>query len=89
MIEFYRHQYRGLKYRPNVMVKKDFRKIDHLILDSNNKIIGKADFTPYCFMSKVDFQNYVDLGCPKRSTEMSNPFSSDSLRKKINKGKSS
>lgn len=84
MIEYYQYQYQGFKYRPEVKEKKGIRIVEHVILKENESI-AKADFSPYCFMSLVDFKNYIDLGRPKRAEGMSNPYSSDSLRRKINK----
>ncbi|NBP02418.1 MAG: hypothetical protein EBU90_20335 [Proteobacteria bacterium] len=86
MISYYQYQYRGLSYKPKVTEKNSVRKVEHFIFDEKGKLVKKADFTPYCFMSKVDFKNYVELGLPKRDDSMINAFSSDSLRKKINKG---
>ena len=84
MIEYYQYQYRGFKYRPKVTEKKEIRVIEHVVLTSENKS-SFADFSPYCFMSQVDFKNYIDLGLPKRAEGMINPYSSDTLRRKINK----
>jgi hypothetical protein len=54
----------------------------YLVLDESGEVI-EPDFTPWCYMSKIDVQNYVMLGKPSRFHEY-RPLSSTDLRKMIN-----
>lgn len=63
------YRYKNKIYKPNVLedYEKDVYKVTHWIEDvEDSSTRFEADFTPYHTMSKVDFQMYVDLGCPAR-----------------------
>lgn len=83
--EYYHYTYRKYKYSPKVIIRRDTRKIEHEIFDSEGNLVKVADFTPYCFMSQIDFQHYVDLSFPNRDSGMILPFSSHTLRMKYSK----
>lgn len=85
--EFTQIKYRidSYQYIGSIEVESDTYKVEHRIVDSSTGKIVFPDFTPYCFMSKVDFQNYISLGCPDRVVSY-RPLSSDDLRKLNKKG---
>ena len=72
--------YQGYMYIPHEKVTGDKYKIFHEIQDMKSGERMTADFTPYCFMSKIDFINFVNLGFPNRGGDVG-PLSSDRLRK--------
>ena len=69
------YQYTGMSTTDD-----DTYKVEHRIVDSSKGKIVFPDFTPYCFMSKEDFEKYIRLGCPDRVVPY-RPLSSDDLRK--------
>ena len=76
-----KYTYKDFVYMPDVTedYEQDVYNVEHWIqLPSGNKI--KADFTPYVVMSKIDFETYVDLECPKRMVQH-RPMSSHDLRR--------
>ena len=76
----------GWTYISEVEVKRDKRKVIHTIVNDSTRETITPDFTQYCFMSKIDFQNYIDLEFPDRGWR-SRPLSSDDLRRMKNAGK--
>lgn len=70
----------GYTYRPAEKASADSFSILHLLVEEENGKIYEPDFTPWCYMSKVDVQNYLYLGMPKRLHEY-RPLSSNDLRK--------
>lgn len=79
----YKHKYNGFSYEPAQVGRGDKYKLVHSVtrLSTNEK--HEAEFTPYCYMSKIDFENYVDLSCP--ASHGVRPLSSDTLRRMKNK----
>ena len=66
------YRYKGMVYRPEVLedLKKDTYEVVHWVEDLHLDVqMMKVDFTPYHRMSKVDFETWVDLGCPKAPAE--------------------
>lgn len=71
-------KYKGYSYEPLVYDEDDHWYISHLISPDKGQYFF-ARFTPYCFMSKVDFKNYIEAGCPDKPD--GGYWASDSLRK--------
>ena len=66
------YTYKGFSYRPEVLedLKKDTYQVVHWVEDQH--LDGReftADFTKYHKMSRVDFENYVNLKCPRAPGE--------------------
>jgi len=79
----YKHKYNGFSYEPVQSGKGDKYNLVHNVTNTQTNETFQAEFTPYCHMSKIDFENYIDLGCPpKREVRM---LSSDTLRRMKNK----
>jgi len=79
----YKHKYNGFSYEPVQLGSDDEFILTHYVTELASNRVFEAQFTPYCHMSRVDFENYVDLGCPPaRETR---PLSSDTLRRMKNK----
>jgi hypothetical protein len=76
------HKYLDYMYTPFEEVEHDGDniKIWHDIKNIKTGEQMTADFTPYCYMSKNDFKNFVDLGFPGRKGSVS-PLNSDTLRR--------
>lgn len=66
--------------RENENAKRDTFSIDHYLVNTVTGEVVEPDFTCWCYMSKVDVQNYIELGFPARRMEY-RPLSSDDLRK--------
>lgn len=66
--------------RENHNIKKDLFSIDHYLVNRETGEVIEPDFTCWCFMSKIDVQNYISLSFPKRRMSY-RPLSSDDLRK--------
>ena len=80
----YKHE--GYEYIGTAVgAEKDTYSVEHRIVETSTGKIFFPDFTSYCFMSKVDFQNFIKLGMPKRVVEY-RPLSSDDIRKLNKKG---
>jgi len=82
----FNHKYLNYVYLPYEEIVDDNFKIWHEIENVKTGERMTADFTPYCFMSKIDFKNFVDLGFPHRGGDVS-PLSPDKLRKMRNEVK--
>ena len=80
-----RYTHEGYQYIGTSTSDLDEYKVEHRIVESSTGKVVFPDFTPYCFMSKVDFQNYVSLGYPGRIVPY-RPLSSDDIRKLNKKG---
>jgi len=79
----HKHKYNGFSYEPVQTGKGDKYHLVHNVTNTRTNESFQAEFTPYCYMSKIDFENYIDLGCPpKREVRM---LSSDTLRRMKNK----
>ena len=79
----YKHKYKGYLYDPAQVGRGDKYKIEHNVTELATSRKFQAEFTPYCYMSRVDFENYIDLDCPpKLEIRM---LSSDTLRRMKNK----
>lgn len=64
--------YNGFVYRPEVIedLKRDTYEVVHWVEDLHlDGKMFKADFTHYHRMSKIDFETWVNLGCPKAPAE--------------------
>lgn len=71
----------GYTYRPVEKSGPDSGfNIKHYLLEESSGEIIEPDFTPWCYMSRVDVQNYLSLGKPGRYHEY-RPLSSNDLRK--------
>lgn len=73
----------GYSYKPIESSRSDVFSIQHLLVQEDNGMVFEPDFTPYCYMSRIDVQNFLYLGMPKRLHEY-RPLSSDDLRKMTN-----
>lgn len=82
---YMRYRHEGFEYIGSATSDQDKYKVEHRIVDKSTGKIVFPDFTPYCFMSKVDFQYYVSLGYPERVVPY-RPLSSDDIRKLNKKG---
>jgi hypothetical protein len=79
-----RFRVEGYSYRPVEKTEPDDRySIQHLLIKDESGQVIKPDFTPWCYMSKTDVENYVFLGHPTRNHEY-RPLSSTDLRKMRN-----
>lgn len=76
----FNHKYLDYVYLPYQDFEDDNVKIWHEVENVKTGERMTADFTPYCFMSKIDFKNFVDLGFPGRGGD-AGPLSSDKLRR--------
>lgn len=74
----------GYAYRPieKTIDELEF-SIKHYLVNEKTGEIIEPDFTPWCYMSKIDVQNYVQLGYPARYHDY-RPLSSTDLRKMTN-----
>ena len=79
----YKHKYNGYFYEPVQVGKGDKYSLVHHVMNISTNEKHEAEFTPYCYMSKVDFENYIDLNCP--ASRGVRPLSSDTLRRMKNK----
>ena len=79
----YKHKYNGYSYEPVQVGKGDKYSLVHHVMNISTNKKHEAEFTPYCYMSKVDFENYIDLNCP--ASRSVRPLSSDTLRRMKNK----
>ena len=75
-----KYRIENYQYIGSAEIDSDTYKVEHRIVDSSKGKIVFPDFTPYCFMSKEDFEKYIRLGCPDRIVPY-RPLSSDDLRK--------
>lgn len=73
----YKHD--GFEYMGSSFTVEDTYRVEHRIVETATGNIIFPDFTQYCFMSRVDFENYVRLGFPKRIVEY-RPLSSNDLK---------
>ena len=73
----------GFQYGVQQVGKKDEYRLVHTVKNLETLEVENIDFTPYCYMSRVDFENYVSLNCPKRPGI--NALSADILRRMVNK----
>ena len=79
----YKHKYNGYSYEPVQVGKGDKYSLVHHVMNISTNKKHEAEFTPYCYMSRVDFENYIDLNCP--ASRGVRPLSSDTLRRMKNK----
>lgn len=76
-----KYKHKDFLYIPDITedYEKDVYKVVHWVeLPSGKRI--EADFSPYLVMSRLDFETYVDLECPKRMVSH-RPLSTNDLRR--------
>jgi hypothetical protein len=73
----------GFQYSVEQVGKGDNYHLVHRVKNLETLEIEQIDFTPYCFMTRVDFENYISLNRPKRPGI--NALSADTLRRMVNK----
>lgn len=73
--------YKGYTYQPTEENDGDCTKIWHDIYKGKKRVTS-ADFTPYAYMDKEDFMNFVDCGLPNRVSN--SPLNKDDLDRLLN-----
>lgn len=68
------YTHKGYIYRPEKDIEEDNVKIFHFITRPD-KSSGTVKMSPYETLSEVNFQHWVDMGCPK--AERGNLFNSE------------
>lgn len=60
------YQHNGFQYEASNTGKGDVYRLEHYYINLSTGEKAKIEFTPYCFMSKLEFMKYIDLGMPSK-----------------------
>lgn len=74
-----RYRYEGYEYLGSATTVDDTYTVEHRVVEKDTGKVLFPDFTSYCFMSRPDFEKYIQLGFPCRTVEY-RPLSSNDLR---------